>query len=385
MDGSSRTHLGRIAAIRKLVRQEQPDVAVVCGLVDAMTAVAREKRNGLPIRLICVAHGISAGPFSDFRRFRSFVDGAVGVSVLSQRLFIDWVGIEPNRTDHITNGAMRLSHSKPREVKSGALKLAYAGRLEQSEKKIHDLPVLVRLLDESNIEYSLRIAGDGPERDWLLSQLPVQIKNGTVEYLGWLGGNELQDKVYSWADGALVFSPAEGSCPPISLAEAMHCGCIPISSQFLGLVAENLLKDKCNALLFPVGDMTAACRQIAAIANDRAKLASLSANALATARERLCLDNQLKRWCRFFEFMLERPALTPQAIVPSTSESSGRLERWKVPTCLATPIRRWFSTRQIPQEPGAEWPHHGTINSETKQSFELALEDLDTLAWTNSN
>ncbi len=365
----------RVAAVKQTLLTHTPDVTVVFALVDALTGASELKSSGFSTRLVCIAHGVSPGPFYDYKRYSGSIDAAAAVGSLGCMLFERLVQIDRDRIFHIRNGAAVRS-SRERVDHSESINLSYVGRFDFTEKRVQDLVYLLRRLDSQNVQYKCRVAGDGPARQHLLKELQPQLDLKKLEILGWLNADDLDQKIYSWADIILLFSPAEGSCPPIAVAEAMHSGVVPAVSCFRGLRCENLLRDYENAIIYPVEDIDSLATRISDLWMDRSLLSRLSKNALDCARGNLDLESLLPQWHGFFRNVISRDAVVGPP-VKRTQENSGVIDKLPLPRLMREKLRALIGREYRPLEPGGEWPHCSQYDSQQKQDFLGLCDELD--------
>ena len=381
-DGRSGTQRGRIDSIKRVLRRIRPSVVVVTAMVDALQAIAelKEELDGVAPRCVCVAHGIGANVFSDFRHYAEIIDAGVGISRLGKQLFERWVCLPPDRCFHITNGANPCEPQVANQMghrTSSRFRVGYVGRLEQYEKQALDIVEVVKALRLSGAEFEFEITGDGPLRSHLETELQSEVRLGIVTFTGWVDENRLRSDIYPVLDAIVNFSPAEGSCPPITIAEAMHFGVVPVMARFLGLNAENRFVDGENCLLFSVSNTADAAEQLQHLISDHELKLRVSNAAREHARQHLDLNLQLNHWKAAIELTERAPLRIATGLRAPNSIPSGRLERRGIPGGIASVLRWTAGRRQTPGEPGAEWPHCSTWPRNIQQQFEETVIAAD--------
>jgi glycosyltransferase involved in cell wall biosynthesis len=110
-------------------------------------------------------------------------------------------------------------------VMSRPLRLVFAGRFQQRQKRIFDYVALARLLAQSGIPFHLTLAGDGVDFDRVKGELAAMVTQGVVDLPGRLDPKGIQ-VVLEGSDVFLLLSEFEGLS--IALLEAMERGCIPL-------------------------------------------------------------------------------------------------------------------------------------------------------------
>ena len=153
-------------------------------------------------------------------------------------------------------GSMTASHAKhstaERPVRpDGPLRVIYAGRLDENQKRVLDLPRVIRAVQDLGNPVCLTIAGAGPAEERLkslCSELGVYDK---IRFLGSLDGGALADE-FARHDVVLLASAFEGL--PIAVLEAMGQGCVPVVSNVRSGVG-GLITDGRNGFLREIGDI----------------------------------------------------------------------------------------------------------------------------------
>jgi len=190
----------------------------------------------------------------------------------SRRMFDELVARLPHRRSAI----FHLPYGIPlpavaRQPAPGPLRLVYAGRFEQQQKGIFDLPEIDRALQTRGVEVVWTVAGAGPDEAALKARWAF---NSAVRWLGQLSTPELIAQ-YGAQDAFMLPTRHEGF--PVALLEAMAAGVVPVVSDIASGVPE--IVNVNNGLRVPVGDVAASADAIASLAADRDRLETLSAAA----------------------------------------------------------------------------------------------------------
>ena len=126
-------------------------------------------------------------------------------------------GVSKNEDTTIV-ATQRLNRTDP-------IRLVYAGRVVEHQKKISRYIDLALELDSRSIDYVLDIVGDGDMVEQIETQLKSQIKDGKVVIHGQMKHEEVMN-VMNYSEVFLLLSDFEGM--PMSLLEAYACQCVPI-------------------------------------------------------------------------------------------------------------------------------------------------------------
>ncbi len=133
------------------------------------------------------------------------------------------------------------------------LRIGYAGRIQEYQKRILDLQRLAVDLSQCRGHYCFEIAGDGTH----LAELQDYFKhnhfdNLTVNFLGLLGAEAVAD-LWSSVDVGILFSSHEGLS--ISMIESMAAGCVQVLTDVSGV--GDTVTPGMNGFVHAVGDTKA--------------------------------------------------------------------------------------------------------------------------------
>jgi glycosyltransferase involved in cell wall biosynthesis len=166
--------------------------------------------------------------------------------------------------------------------KPGApLRIGYVGRVVELQKRVMDFLGLASELRKDGVSYELHIIGDGDERPKLEETFRQNDFGNEVKFWGWLAQAEVAKKL-AVLDVFVLLSDYEGL--PVALLEAMGQALAPVVTRIPSGHTQ-LIRDGENGFLFAVGDVAAAARHLAIMANDHALLQQLRRRAWETAGE----------------------------------------------------------------------------------------------------
>ena len=167
------------------------------------------------------------------------------------------------------------------------LQLIYVGRMIEYQKRVSDLFRLVQALEVAQVNFHLRLVGDGPDAKSLLEALQ-NTKAYTQRRVTWI--NTLppaqMPPVWRTTDICILVSEYEGTS--VSMLEGMAQGCVPVVTQVSG--AAEAIRAGDNGFLAPVGHIGEMAQVIKSLDQDRQRLASLGAAAHATVLENFAYD-----------------------------------------------------------------------------------------------
>ncbi|OGA71318.1 MAG: hypothetical protein A3G81_31075 [Betaproteobacteria bacterium RIFCSPLOWO2_12_FULL_65_14] len=243
------------------------------------------QKHGGDLRAFC-----GNGLFADFVRLALRLPDAV--LVLSQEELKTYQEFLPGQTiAAVPNGidaAPYLERSRPPPERSAALRLLYIGRLAPGKGLAESLEALA-LARAEGVAARLVIVGTGAEEAGLRGLAGTLGIAEDVVFAGAASGDE-KARLLCEADVLLLPSYSEGL--PYSLLEGMAAGVVPVVTP-VGAIPE-VVVEGVHGRFVPVGDAPAIARAIAALAADRAGLASMS----QACRRRIARSYSLERLAR---------------------------------------------------------------------------------------
>ena len=188
----------------------------------------------------------------------------------SRRIYDRLRNLLPHRSStifHLPYGVRRAR--RVRRPSSGPLRLIFAGRIEQDQKAVFDLPEIDRALAARGVQVAWTIAGAGPDDVELRRRWSF---NPSVRWLGRLDTPALLDL---YADHDVFVLPTRYEGFPVALLEAMSAGVVPVVSDIASGVPE-AVDSEAVGLRPPIGDSLAFADSIARLAGDRERLNRMS-------------------------------------------------------------------------------------------------------------
>jgi len=197
------------------------------------------------------------------------------------------------------------------------LRLLYLGRLDREHKRADLLADVFSCLRQCEIPFHLTIAGAGPERD----RLETQMRSGpgqTVSFLGQVPYSDVAGLLASH-DVFLLVSDSEGL--PLSLLEAMGYGLVPVVSDLPSGIAE-LVDDTTGKRVSPQ-DLNGYAEAIIWLHQHRNEMRCLSQAARKRVELEFSVAAMADRWLK---------------ILPTASEVQPTWPaKWKIRPILAAP------------------------------------------------
>lgn len=228
--------------------------------------------------------------------------------------------------------------SKIRSPMSGPLRLLFAGRLENGQKGIFDLPEIDRQLREAGTRVRWTIVGGGPH------EMELRRRWREATHVDWAGTKVNAEVLALYTRHDVFVLPTRTEGLPVALLEAMGAGMVPVVSDIASGVPE-VVDSGITGFRPAVGDVAGFAAAIRALDNDRNRLETMSraVRQVVTAhfdiRERVGGYQAL--YARWRELRRPRPAHVP---LPYGS----RLDQPWLPNMLVRAARsaqRWLRPR----------------------------------------
>lgn len=355
---------GRCRALVRALSVVAPDVAVGVNVPDLYPAVNRARRAGSPVRTIMTVHAIEPELYGDAFRFHAILDGAAATNRLACRLLEAVSGYAGERVFYAPYGWDPATSVPPARAENDQFAVGYAGRLEEPQKRVLDLPRVAAALDELGVRAGWRVAGSGPAERALRAGLP----EGRTELLGAVPAAELPERLYRTVDALLV--PSRWETGPLVAWEAMAEGVPVVAARYVGSGLEAALVHEETALLFDVGDVAEASRLLGRLAREPALRERLVVGGLRLLRERFSRARSIEAWERAVESVLARPP-RPPGPDPDVPPATGRLDRWLGPG-PAERIRQAVGRAGPESGSGGEWPHAYSRGGDREEFLRMA-------------
>lgn len=298
----SADHVESVHVVRTAIERLAGDVpaVVIPNYTDIACAAAMQLR-ARGARTIAVAH-TDETYYADLARTYSHWDAGVGVS----RTCVEWLR-DIERTTRPGRAERPLEHipcvapvsQAPRTVPvGGPLRIIYAGRMVQVQKRIHDLLKVVDGLEARAVAYELHMVGDGVDLPgWRAALATRSLHHGSVQVHGrqspaWV------ERMLPTMDVSILVSEFEGTS--VSMLEAMGAGVVPSVTAVRSGVTD-WVQDGVTGIVVPVGDCDAMAERLAQLARDRTRLSTLGRAAWARVKKDASIDVMAEKYRSLFD------------------------------------------------------------------------------------
>ena len=175
----------------------------------------------------------------------------------------------------------KLNKSMIKYDKDNSLNILFFGRLDKNK----GLKEIIQSLSNLKINFMLKIAGDGFDKNWFLNQCESELKN-KYEYLDVVSG-DIKNKLLINSDVFILPSYYEGL--PNALLEAMSYGIVPIVTP-VGSIPD-IITNNSNGIIVPVKNSISIGASLKRLYDDKIFYDKLSTNAFRTIKNNYCLDS----------------------------------------------------------------------------------------------
>jgi glycosyltransferase involved in cell wall biosynthesis len=172
--------------------------------------------------------------------------------------------------------------------------LVFISRIDKNK----NLGLLLKALSKLKSQCEIRtlVVGDGEELDAMKS-LTASLKiDDRVTFSAYVSG--IEDKVNIYKKCKIFVSTSKGEGFPVSLLEAMCCGCIPIVSN-VGDISDAIEQGVNGYVFNDTNNETELTHYLHKLFNDRMRMETMSKNA-QKIKGKLSVDNNTKIWDSIF-------------------------------------------------------------------------------------
>lgn len=240
-----------------------------------------------------------------FPLFRRSIDFFVVLSEKMQRRLMA-LGVENSRIKIIRIGVEDFlvdksisSYCRVQNIENGVLRIIFAGRLSP-EKCVDKLIYACASLRKKQIDFTLKIIGDGPEANRLIKLTKHLHLTHNICFLGFLPLNRVYEKMLE-SDIFVLPSQTEGL--PNALLEAMALGLIVIATP-VGAIDE-VIKHGNNGLLLQVNNAQEIEKVLVNLLHQPEQAIKICTKAIETIKNDFLLSDITEQYNKMFERMIQ--------------------------------------------------------------------------------
>ena len=269
-------------------------VIVVIGKPEIFLEAASMLRQAVPdkVRIISVVHNGEEKIYGFYDRYRDYTDVYVGVSEDIKRDLVER-GVPADRVfsitcpvpcDKVLTRSYTMDAGRP-------IKIGYAGRVVVLQKRMDLLLKMIEILENSDVNFCMEIAGDGPYRDEMQRIVMGEGWDRHVCFLGALDRADIPD-FWKRQDICVNIADAEGRC--ISKLEAMAGGAVPVMTRTAGNPED--IMEGVNGYMVEIGDYGGMAEKIIFLAGHREMLPELGLKAHDTIYSKCRREAHTEFW-----------------------------------------------------------------------------------------
>jgi glycosyltransferase involved in cell wall biosynthesis len=187
-----------------------------------------------------------------------------------------------------------------RDYQTNPLRLIYAGRVTQPQKRVWDFVPLVEQLLRARVPFVFDIIGEGDEFAPLQQMMQSRIPAAKVNFHPRIPHCEMAAK---WLSHDIFVQTSDFEGTSVSMLEAMAHGVVPVVTAASSGIA-GVIEHGENGFVVPIGDMSAMSDVIARLANDQALLSDAGRAAYATA-QMYSMDSYTRKFTRILDQMTD--------------------------------------------------------------------------------
>jgi len=325
------THHAQLIALKEHLETGRYSTVLVnaaCGLVE--TNIARYLNPSL--HRVQIVHNITPGTYEYARIIEPWTHGTICVSPRASKDLVAGFGFPREKVFTVPSAvdmstllpALETARSAIEGINAQSVfRILFLGRIENASKGVFLLPKIAGEL--SDLPFRLTIVGDGPDLPALKGKLSRF--DNKIKFVGRVAYADVT-RFFASHDAFLFPSYYEGM--PMSLLEAMACGCVPVASR-IRWVTETMIDDGVNGFLFPIGDVEGAARALRSLWENAALREAFACRAQKKVHETFSMN-------RMAEGYVE--ALCKTHILKSTLKAGIDPAMWDFPERLSSRMRQ---------------------------------------------
>ena len=285
---------------------------------------------------LLVVHGDYDGYYEQLRRY---VGAAAAVVAISGRIR-DNVAVRCPAIEapvELVPTGIALGARPRSRAESQCAQLIWIGRMDESSKRVSDLPRIASALRQGGVQFQLTIVGDGPSRGLLEEGIRSAGLESCARLHGWASPAEVR-RLLEASDLLLLPSNREGL--PVAMMEAFAAGCAVVATRVSGVEDYERSPGATNCLwVHAIGDVEAAAECV------RAALLVPHAERSRRAREFAETEFGIDRCAERYR-VLGRNLAQRSSPRPAFGPMRHRLIRWtSAPVAAQRRLRVWAASR----------------------------------------
>jgi len=306
----------KVKAILEDVKQFPPDIFITNYFAIPLEAGKWIKKTGVPT--VMVLHNDNKYHYDLVKKYAANNDESDVSSVVCVSNLIQQIS-QQTAPQHKSIKYIPIGAPVTAEVASlspdGELKVVYAGRIDEKQKRISDVAHAFCLAAKAIPGTSYTIYGDGPAVPAVQEILNTAGKDLPVQFKGKLKSNEvqahlLQNQVF------VLLSEFEGL--PITLMEAMSCGLVSICTNMRSGISDLITNNVEGILIDDRKDEFVAA--IKRLKENPALWKEMSESARQKIVKSYSIETCSNQWIALFKELVTNAGKRTELIIPSSKE-----------------------------------------------------------------
>ncbi|MCI0335611.1 MAG: glycosyltransferase family 4 protein [Planctomycetes bacterium] len=253
-----------------------------------------------------------------------------------------------------------IPSSLNRTYQTEPLRLIYAGRVTQPQKRVWDFVPLVELLLRAKVPFMFDIVGEGDEFAPLQQVLRARVPAADVFFHPRVPHAAMAAK---WLEHDIFLQVSDFEGTSVSMLEAMAHGVVPVVTAASSGIA-GVIDPGDNGFVVPIGDMAAMAKVIAQLAGDQSLLADAGRAAYRTVQvysmdlyarkfarildEVVAVDENVDYQKRYGIFSPTHPLLVQRQLIERQRLEFDELNQRLVKRLLKGGLKRWRRSKSQP-------------------------------------
>lgn len=283
-----REYCGGLKVTVDVIMENAPCVVIDSWQSMTMLAAAIVKRQNKAAvcSLIEIVHNDLPRLFEIVKKFEHEIDACMGVSRDINRSLIERYHISPGKVRY-KESPVKYDADIQREYADDSKKpvrIGYAARLLQSQKRADLLPELMDRLVERKVRFRMRIAGSGVLQNMIAAHIAEKGYARFVSMEGYLPREEMNR---FWSEQDIFINLSEYEGVGLSMLEAMGNGCVPVVTKVAG--SEEFVTDEIGYVC-DIGEPDKMADKIAYLDRHREQLVQMGKKACESARKKCSVE-----------------------------------------------------------------------------------------------
>jgi len=257
---------------------------------------ALKRRKMHASRIVGIAHTDEEDYYEILVYYEKIISKFIAVS---DCIYDELIRRIPQRSQDIIRLSYPITNriGTPRTPKRDALKIGYAGRIQDYQKRISDIKPLVDKLAALPGSYCIDVAGDGTHLPELKQYFECNhYGNISIRFHGLIPSEKMLE-FWSNMDVAILFSSHEGLS--ISMIESMAAGCVQMVTNVSGV--SDSVEHGISGFIHEIGDTAAMANHLYLLHQDPELLSKMSEACISHVKQHHDPDHYdavLLRLCR---------------------------------------------------------------------------------------